>query len=331
MARPIREQVIVVVGASTGIGRAAALALARKGARVVVAARGERNLAELTGQIAGEGGTAYAVPTDVTDLTQVRHLLEETVNQFGRVDTWVNCAAITVFGTVRNTDVGEFRQLMEVNYMGQVHGVKLALPLMLQQGGGTIILVGSVESKRGIALQAAYSASKAAIVAFAQALRQELHGTPVRVCTVLPSSIDTPFYEHARSKEGYKPRPFPPYYSPEEVAKAIVGCAERPRRTTIVGAAGAALIIADHVVPGLIDVALGRLARRLELSDEPEPPFGHDNFDAPMEVPDPLYGGLRERAPYYGAAALRSYTAIAGFLLLALGLLLRLSVTDRRK
>ena len=317
MPRPIGEQVVVITGASTGIGRATALALAKRGARVVLAARPDRYLGELQQEIVAKGGEALMVPTDVSDFVQVQQLAEDTLARYGRIDTWINNAAVSLFASVRNTEVGEFRRLMDVNYMGQVHGAKVALPIMLRQGTGTIIMVGSVESKKGLALQAAYAASKAAVLAFAQSLRQELQGSGIEVSTILPSSIDTPLYQHARCKEGCEPRPLPPFYSPEKVARAIVNCVERPRDSVIVGGSGKLLVFLDAIAPSLVDAVIGRLARRIQLTDTPEPPFGHDNLDQPVEVPDPLYGGLRARWPYLSAGPVRAVSAgVLGVLLL---------------
>lgn len=304
MPKPIGNQVVVITGASTGIGRATSKHLARLGARVILAARADPFLINLEQQIIKQGGRALAVPTDVADFTQVQRLVDTTLRHFGRIDVWVNNAAQTLFGTVEHTDVDEFRHLIEVNYLGQVHGTKAVLPVMRRQGRGIIIHVSSIEAYRSLPLQAAYAATKAAVVQFAAAARQELQDSNIKVCTVLPASVDTPFYDHARSKEGVKPRPVPPYYDPYDVARAIELCIRRPRGEVIAGGAGRLLLLFGGLTPDLTDATIGRVARRLQLTDIPEASRGHDNFARPMLVPHPLVGGLRARYPLASATTL---------------------------
>src|SRR4051794_10053701 len=204
MSRAVHDQVVVVVGASSGIGRASALAFARKGARVVCAARSVQALDTLVDEIGGAGGTAVAVPTDVADAGAVRALAGAAEERFGRIDTWVNNAAIGVWGRVEDITGEEFDRVMRVNFLGQVHGVHAALPALRRAGGGVVIGVASVEGVRAVPLHGPYTASKFALRACYDRLRMELaqEGTPIAVTTILPASIDTPFFEHARSKLG---------------------------------------------------------------------------------------------------------------------------------
>ncbi|MHB1132826.1 MAG: SDR family oxidoreductase [Chloroflexota bacterium] len=323
MTRPIKEQVVVITGASTGIGRATALALAKRGAHVVLASRGDKRLAELQKEISALGGDALMVPTDVADFVQVQQLAEDTLARYGGIDTWINNAAVSVYATVRNTDMSEYRRLMDVNFMGQVHGAKVALPIMQQRGEGQIIMVGSVESRRGLPLQSAYAATKAAVAAFAQSLRQELIGTKIRVTTVLPASIDTPLYQHARCKEGCEPRPVPPFYAPEDVARAIVACVEHPRDSVVVGGAGRALLLGDTLFPRLTNAVVGPFAREYQRYCAPVAPFGNDNLDRPINVPDPQYGGLRQRWPYLASGPISAISyGVLGLLFLPFARLL---------
>src|ERR687889_243332 len=232
MPRSVSDQVVVIAGASTGIGRASALAFAARGARVVCAARSAQALDTLVTQIRTDGGTAVAVPTDVAEPAQVRALAELAEAQFGRIDTWVNAAAVSVWGRVEDITDEEFDRVMRVNFLGHVHGTHAALPALRRAGGGVIIGVSSVEGVRAVPLHGPYTASKFALRGFYDCLRMELaqEGAPIAVSTILPASIDTPFFEHARSKVGAMPKPPPPVYAPEVVADAIVYTAQHPRR-----------------------------------------------------------------------------------------------------
>ena len=200
MPRSVSEQVVVIAGASTGIGRASALAFAARGAKVVCAARSAQALDTLVTQIRTDGGTAVAVPTDVAEPAEVRALAELAEAQFGRIDTWVNAAAVSVWGRVEDITDAEFDRVMRVNFLGQVHGTHAALPALRRAGGGVIIGISSVEGVRAVPLHSPYTASKFALRAFYDCLRMELaqEGAPIAVTTILPASIDTPFFEHRR-------------------------------------------------------------------------------------------------------------------------------------
>ncbi|CAA9450121.1 MAG: 3-oxoacyl-[acyl-carrier protein] reductase [uncultured Pseudonocardia sp.] len=293
MVKAVGDQVVVVVGASSGIGRAAALAFARKGADVVCAARGARALGTLVEEIEDAGGTALAVPTDVADPAAVRALAAAAEERFGRVDTWVNAAAISVWGRVEDITSEEFDRVMRVNFLGQVHGVHAALPALRRAGGGGVIGVSSVEGVRSVPLHAPYTASKWALRAFYDSLRMELaqEGAPIAVSTILPASIDTPFFEHARSKLGAMPKPPPPVYAPEVVADAIVFTAEHPRREVAVGGSAIGFVTGQRLSPALTDalLSLPRLGVSELKADRPD--NGVDNVDAPVDEPGRVHGG----------------------------------------
>src|SRR5829696_6059278 len=192
MAPEIGEQVVVLTGASSGIGRDTALEFARRGAKVVLAARNGEALDTLVGEVERLGGMAVAVPTDVSDYRQLTELASRAVERFGRIDTWVNNASVSTYGTVEQMDVDEIRRVIEVNLLGEIYGMKAALP-HLRRTGGTIINISSTLGKRAVALQAAYCAAKHGVIAFGEALRLELRHAkvPVAVVDVLPSSINT--------------------------------------------------------------------------------------------------------------------------------------------
>jgi NAD(P)-dependent dehydrogenase (short-subunit alcohol dehydrogenase family) len=292
MSKPLSEQVVVIVGASSGIGRASALAFAAEGAKVVCAARGTRALNTVVEQIRQEGGSAVAAPTDVADPAAVRSLAELAESRYGRIDTWVTVAAVGVWGRVEDITAEEFERVMRVNFLGHVHGVHAALPALRRAGGGAIIGVSSVEGVRAVPLQAPYAASKFAVRALYDCLRAELaqDGTPVSVTTILPASVDTPFFEHARSKLGVMVKPPPPVYAPEVVAENIVYAARHPRREIAVGGAAAALILGQRLLPGLTDAVLSlrRLGVGSQRTDRPD--NGVDNLDGPIDGPGQVHG-----------------------------------------
>jgi NAD(P)-dependent dehydrogenase (short-subunit alcohol dehydrogenase family) len=283
--RPLSEQSVVVVGASSGIGRATALRLAARGAAVTCAARSEGALRTLVHEVEAAGGKAQAVPTDVADAAAVVELARRAEQRYGRIDTWVNAAAVSVWGTVDDVTVEEFDRVMRVNFLGQVHGVKAALPALRRAGGGVVIGISSVEGVRAVPLHAPYVASKMALRGFYDTLRMELaaEGAPIAVTTILPASIDTPFFEHARSKlASHQPKPPPPVYAAEVVAAAIVRAARRPTREVPVGGAAVGFYLGQRLSPALTDLLLSfrRVQKAALQADRPD--NGTDNVDAPM-------------------------------------------------
>jgi NAD(P)-dependent dehydrogenase (short-subunit alcohol dehydrogenase family) len=303
MPRPVSEQVVVITGASTGIGRATAFAFAAQGAKVVCAARSREALDVLAAQIHIDGGTALAVPTDVADPVAVRALADTAEQYFGRIDTWVNNAAISVWGRVEDITDVEFDRVMRVNFLGQVHGVHAALPALRRAGGGVVIGVASVEGVRAVPLHGPYTASKFALRGFYDCLRMELaqQGEPIAVTTILPASIDTPFFEHARSKLGAMVKPPPPVYAPEIVADTIVYAAAHPRREIPVGGAAVGFILGQRLSPALTDALLSvrRLGVGLQRTDRPD--NGVDNVDGPLDGPGQVHGNYPGRVLRHSA------------------------------
>ena len=239
MPRPIAEQVVVITGASSGIGRCTARFVADAGARVVVTARRAEALAELVREIEAEGGEALAVPGDVTREEDLRAVADAAVARYGRIDTWVNNAGVYLQGRVQDVTLDEYRRVLDVNFVGLVNGTQRALEVMLPRGAGVIVQLSSVAAKRGVPYTSAYSASKAAIDGFTSAVRAELWGSGVRLSVVYPPTVDTPIYDQGRGKLGVVPKPAPPVADPLQAARAIVHLAETGDRHRFFGWAGA--------------------------------------------------------------------------------------------
>src|SRR3954447_20080668 len=288
--RPVAEQAVLVLGASSGIGRATALEFARRGARLVVASRGVDALDTLVGELTRAGAQAVSAPTDITDEAAVTSLAAAAEERFGRVDTWVTVPAVSIYGTVKDISIEEFRRVMEVNFLGHVAAAKVAVPALERTGGGVLIGVASVESYRALPLHAPYSASKFALRAFYDALRMELadEHSPVAVTSILPASIGTPFFEHSRSKTGAMPKPPPPVYAPELVAEMIVRAAEHPRREIPVGDAALGFLAGQRFSPALSDAVLSVVGPRMQQAARPDD--GTDIVDTPTPGPGRVRG-----------------------------------------
>jgi acetyl esterase len=237
--KPLDEQVIVITGADSGIGLATARLAASRGARVVLGSRNAQALAAVADELRAQGAQVAWHAGDVADEAAMHALARTALNAFGRIDTWVNNAGVTIYGEIEQTPVRDVRRLFDTNYFGVVNGSLAALPF-LRRNGGALINVGSVLSGVAIPLQGHYSASKHAVKGFTDALRQELahHRAPVSVTLIRPAAIDTPYTEHAHNHMGdAEPNVPPPVYSPRIVARAILRCAVKPQREVLVGGA----------------------------------------------------------------------------------------------
>jgi NAD(P)-dependent dehydrogenase (short-subunit alcohol dehydrogenase family) len=287
------EQVVVVMGASSGIGRATALRFAEQGAKVVVAARGEPGLKSLVAEIEAAGGTATAVVADVTDPDQCHAVADRAVAEYGRLDTWVHMAGVLLVAGFDDTTPEEFSRVIQVNLLGQVHGAKAALP-HLRQGGGAFISMSSMGSQRGIPLQTAYCSSKHAIDGFLEALRVELQrdGVPVSVTQIMPGTINTPLFDNARTKTGFKPIAPPPAYPARVVADAIVHAAQHPVRDLVVGGAAKTLITVEKFAPRVIDALLRKVGYEIHDTGQTKPAAAPDNLDAPLTGNDTVEGSV---------------------------------------
>jgi NAD(P)-dependent dehydrogenase (short-subunit alcohol dehydrogenase family) len=255
---PLREQTIVITGASSGIGLVTARQAAAQGARVVLAARNAHDLQRAVDGIRRHGGRAIHVVADVADPAQVDRIAAAAVEAFGGIDTWVNNAAVSMYGRITELSVEDMRRQMDVNYWGQVYGSRAAVAHLARRGGA-LINVGSALCDRAIPLQANYCAAKHALKGFTDALRMELEeaGVPISVTLVKPASIDTPFFEKAKTHLGVEPQPVPPVYAPEVVSEVVLEAAQRPIRELIAGGSGAKLS-ASRFVPRLADLYMER-------------------------------------------------------------------------
>lgn len=254
---------VVVTGASSGLGRAAALELSRRGARVVLAARRAQALEDVASACRAAGGDALVVPTDVTDERAVAHLAERAVSWGGTLDAWVNNAGVTSFGSLEDSPLDVLRRVLEVNLWGSVHGARAALPIFRRQRKGVLLNVGSILSKVGQPFVPSYVISKFALHGLSEALRAELADVPdVHVCTLLPYAIDTPHFEAGANWIGRKAFAMPPVQSPEKVARALADLLEHPRRERHVPRIAALGLALHALLPGpvehVIRHALGR-------------------------------------------------------------------------
>jgi NAD(P)-dependent dehydrogenase (short-subunit alcohol dehydrogenase family) len=236
MKRNLAETVVLITGASSGIGRATAQLIAQRGGSVVLVARTSEALNEVARECEQAGGRALAVPADVTDEAQVKAAAQRAIEHFGRVDVWVNDAAVSLLASFEEAPPDAFRRVIETNFFGYVHGARAILPHFRERKQGILINVASVMGKIGAPYATAYVASKFAVTGFSESLRMELQNFPgIHVCTVLPATIDTPLFQHAANFTGRAVNAPPPVYAPEEVAEAIVQTILRPQREVAVG------------------------------------------------------------------------------------------------
>jgi len=265
-ARGLKGAVVLITGASAGIGRAAALAFAREGTSLLLAARRENRLEEVAAAARALGSEAVAAKTDVADKRQVESAIHRAVSAFGRIDILVNNAGVGYFGLLEETPTDQIETLWAVNMMGTIYATQAVIPLMRTQGGGHIINVASVAGKRGNPGNSIYCATKFAMVGLSEALRVELHGSGIEVSVVCPISTATEFFEASalRSKKGH--RPIWPIQSAETVARAIVRCAKRPRPELIVFPPAKILVLLNTLWPRLADRIILGVVRRISKS-----------------------------------------------------------------
>ena len=295
--KPVDQQVVALMGASSGIGRETAIRFAKRGAKVVVSARNEGVLQSLVDEIRRDGGEALAVPADVAEFEQVEAVADRAVEEYGALDTWVHLSGVGLYATFDKTKPEEFRRVMEVNLMGQVYGAMVALPHLKREGRGALIHISSVEAKRSAPFHSAYAASKHGIDGFLESLRVELkrQGWSIGVTNVMPAAINTPFFSSSHTKLGVKPRGFPPIYQPNTVADVVLYAAENPTREIIAGGAGKAMLLTQRISPRLMDALMLLAGFDSQKTDEPKSADeAHNLFEAVDE--DRIEGDFSDRA-----------------------------------
>jgi short-subunit dehydrogenase len=293
MSKQLADSVIVITGASTGIGRASAVEFARAGATVIVTSRRKEVLRTLADQCEKRGGKALAIPADVTDQQAMQNLARRVVELFGRIDVWINNAAVTLFGRFEQTPPEAYRRVIETNLFGCIHGARAALPYFREQGKGILINISSGVGRIGSPFISAYAASKFAIIGLSESLRMELRDAPdIHVCTVLPAAIDTPLFQHGANFTGRAVQPIPPIYSAEKVAAAIVDLVRNPKREIVVGNAAKLGLMIHAVAPGLTERIFAQRVEQKHFQERPAPSTDGNLFK-PMTEYHNVSGGWR--------------------------------------
>ncbi len=315
MPGAIEDSVIVITGASSGIGRATAHALAERGASVVLAARSEQSLREAAEECEAAGGQALVVPTDVADQEAVQELARQTADHFGRIDVWVNNAGVMVYGYFEQIPDETYRQVIETNLFGQIYGARAVLPYFREQGSGVLINIGSLWGRMFSPYVSAYTTSKFGVRTFSESLREALASEEgIDVCTILPQSVDTPIFRHAGNYSGYAAKPVPPIADPDRAVKAILRCIQHPQREVSVGQVGHLEAVMQEVMPGLFNWLAPHIMRWAAFSSEPAE-LAPGNIFEPMPKWNRVTGGWRrKRKEMFGRAALAGGVALAPLL-----------------
>jgi short-subunit dehydrogenase len=274
--KPLNEQVIVITGASSGIGLATAQCAAKQGAKLVLAARSEQTMNDIVARLTADGAEAIFVPCDVANRQQVDAVAQAAVTRFGRIDTWVNDAGVAIYGRLDEVSDADNRRLFETNFWGVVNGSLAALP-HLKANGGALINIGSEVSEAVVPLLGMYSASKHAVKGFTDALRVEIEDVdkaPVSVTLIQPTATGTPFPQHARNYQEKEPKLPTPMIDPQQVAEAILDAAVKPTRATRVGAMSKVNTTVAKLAPGLGDKMAAKQVDRQHYDEKPRNPDG---------------------------------------------------------
>lgn len=319
--RTIDEQVMVITGATSGIGLTTARRAAEQGAKLVLAARSSDALDQLASELRRQGTQVATVAADVGVQGDVERIGQTAMERFGRIDTWVNNAGISIFGRIEDVPLEDQHRVMQTNFWGIVYGSLEAVKHMKTRGGGAIINLGSEVSDAAVPLQGIYSASKHAVKGYTDALRLELEkeGAPISLTLIRPTAIDTMFVVHARNYMDKEPALPPPIYAPELVADAILYAAQHPKRDVFVGGKSKAVSVGSFAMPGMLDRMMRAMAFRQQQTDMPSPAGRRDALYAPdnsheLRERQGMPRRVREHAPYT-ALSLRAsplMTALVG-------------------
>jgi short-subunit dehydrogenase len=325
VGRSGQDEVVVVTGASSGVGRAVARAFARRGARLGLISRGRDGLEGARREVEAAGGRALLLPTDVAEADDVEAAAQATEEAFGPIDVWVNDAMVTVFAPFSEIGIDEYRRATEVTYLGTVWGTRAALRRMKERDRGTIVQVGSAMAYRGIPLQAPYCGAKHAIKGFVESLRCELRheGSKVHVAMVQLPGLNTPQFDHCRAKLPNHPMPVPPIYQPEIAAEAVVWAAHHRRREIWVGVPTLYTILGNYLAPALAERYLAKTAYQSQQTDQPVEPDRPDNLFRPVSGDPGAHGDFdqqaHERSPQLWLSLHRRAVALGGVAAAAAG------------
>jgi short-subunit dehydrogenase len=297
--RNLTGRVVVITGASSGFGKGAAREFANRGASLVLAARREELLEQLAHECGVVGQPAAIVRTDVSNAEDVERLAEKAIGDFGRIDVWVNNAGAGAIGRFDEVPLLDHVQVIETDLMGTLYGSYFAMKHFRRQNSGILINIASVIGKVPAPYYSSYAAAKHGVVGLSAALRMELREEnieSIRVCTVLPTSTDTPFFEHAANFTGHKALPIPPVYDPEEVIEVIVRLATDPNDEVAVGAAAKMAILAHNVAPGITEKAMAKKSRRTHIEKAPTAKETHGGLLEPSPTGTEVSGGNRKKS-----------------------------------
>jgi len=273
--RDLAKKVIVITGASSGFGKGTARELARRGASLVLAARRDLLLEELAQECEAAGGDAHIVPADVSRQNDVAELAQAAISEFGHIDVWVNNAGVGALGRFEDIPLSDHVKVIETDLLGTLYGSYFAMRQFRAQGSGTLINIASVIGKVPAPYYSSYAAAKHGVVGLSAVLRQELEQNKmdgIHVCTVLPTSFDTPFFDHSANYTGHQTVPIPPVYEPEKVVEVIVRLVTDPEDEVTVGTAATVMTFAHQIAPGVTEAVMGKQSHKAHIEKAPPAP-----------------------------------------------------------